>query len=91
MLRPGVEAMAERAPVPGDHLQCGSCGTAVRVEHVGGGRLDCCEQPLTRSAHAAVGTPARAHARCSGCGNEVTVEHDGGGSLECCHRGMLRS
>ena len=91
MLGAGVDAMTEQAPVPGDRWQCDSCGTAVRVEHAGGGRMDCCDQPLTRAASAAAGAPARAHARCGRCGNAVAVEHDGGGSLECCDREMARS
>jgi hypothetical protein len=81
---------------PGSRLRCGSCGTEVRIEQVGGGRIECCDQPLTAvtGAGAAGAFADRAQpagrARCAGCGNEVTIERDGGGDLECCNEGMQR-
>ena len=77
----------------GDRLQCVGCGTQVRMETVGGGRMECCDQPLTL-ANGAVAVNAvvgqGVHARCTGCGNEVGIERDGGGSLSCCADPMLR-
>lgn len=77
----------------GDRLECGGCGTRVRVRRVGGGRMECCDQPLTSAGGpaadaAAVGRAAGAH--CSGCGNEVGIERDGGGDLRCCADSMVR-
>ena len=74
---------------PGQGLRCGSCGTSVRMRAVGGGRMDCCDQPLEASASGA-GAP-QARVRCPGCGNEADVLHEGGGTLACCNRPMDRT
>lgn len=79
----------------GSLLHCGHCGTEVRLEHVGGGRMECCDTPLTGSTAAAhqqtAGADPGARARCTGCGNEVCIEQDGGGALECCNEAMVRA
>jgi desulfoferrodoxin-like iron-binding protein len=76
----------------GAHLACARCGTQVRLERVGGGRMECCDEPLASAAAAAGARTARAErrARCAGCGNEVAVERDGGGQLECCSEEMAQ-
>jgi desulfoferrodoxin-like iron-binding protein len=82
---------------PGSRLYCRRCGTEVRLERVGGGRMECCDQALVGAtgAGAAGAFADRANpthrARCTGCGNEVTIERDGGGRLECCNEEMVRA
>ncbi len=74
---------------PGAHLACAHCGSAVRLEEIGGGRIECCEAPMRGHAGAGSGV-ARGRARCAGCGNQVAIERDGGGRLECCNEDMER-
>jgi len=65
------------------------------MEQVGGGRIQCCAQPLAAASGGAV--PAAqaagpgARARCNGCGNEAEIERDGGGHLSCCADPMARA
>lgn len=85
---PGAEAAAA-----GSRLRCMRCGTSVRLERVGGGRMECCDRPLRPTADAGGGARTEAAAdlgrvRCAGCGNEARLEHDGGGTLCCCNKEM---
>ncbi len=73
----------------GQHLQCGHCGTEVKMQRVGGGRMECCDAPLQACSDDR-GEQVSGQARCSGCGNEAAIVRDGGGELECCNEGMER-
>ena len=78
----------------GAYLGCAECGTHVRLEQQGGGRMECCDAPLRETAQrgSTPGLSAKGErARCEGCGNEVTIERDGGGRLQCCNEEMVRT
>jgi hypothetical protein len=84
-----MQSLTSEEARPGAHLSCSRCGTQVRLDHQGGGRMECCDAPLhAAGSGGAPGTGTRA--RCAGCGNEVTVERDGGGRLECCNAEMVQ-
>ncbi len=74
----------------GTRLACAACGTQVRLEQQGGGRIACCDAPLQAAPRAAGAAGKGEKASCAGCGNEVTIERDGGGRLECCAEEMVR-
>ena len=74
---------------PGEGLRCSACGTSVRMRSVGGGRMDCCAQPMESSSAPDGAASGRVH--CAGCGNEADVLHEGGGTLACCDQPMERT